>query len=371
MTHSKTMTVLAILRLNDWNAYHHLRGLSESDKIYQVWALRPQVPTRRLQTLAKVTYIEMSGNWILARLIEIYKKGVELAKRPEVKAIVSFNPVPYGFIALLVGWKTNKPVHIAFVGSDWYGHCSSWYGGVLNWIFKHANLITVMGNTIKQKLMGKGYSGEKICVLEKGTDLDQFRVLPADKRKFDCIFSGSSLEHVKRIDLLLEAIGLVRKKYPNVKLCILGDGPLRRQLENQVLVSGLQKNVTFMGRQEDPVPWFCDSRMVVIASDSEGFPSALMEGICAGAVPVSTCVGAIPDYIEDGKNGLLITPGQPNLLACAILRLLDDKNLYDRIQQNNMLLRQRFSYKNVGCHWTTWLEIMVKKNRVSNDTEKT
>ena len=124
----------------------------------------------------------------------------------------------------------------------------------------------------------------------------------------------------------------------------------RRQLED---------NVLFVGYQADPAPWFCDAKTVVISSEMEGYPFVLVEGLCAGTVPVSTAVGSIPDFIENGKTGFLVSKGDRAGLAKCIGRVLRDEQILQDISQRLLRRRDTFTYEKVSELWTSWFNTML------------
>lgn len=353
---SKSVEVIAIMRMGEANVYFHLKPIAMSPKVSLLRVIRPFPPIQR-GTIEKSIYYEVHGRTIFQRLWRIYRQAVRLGMHPEVKLFVSFFAFPYGLIALLAGLRTGKPVHIGFVGSDWYRYCRAWYGRLLDFFFRRAKLLTVTGTKMKQEMVARHYSPQNIFHLPHAIDVEEYVVTSPDKRKYDCIFVGH-LVPLKRVDLIISAINLVKKIHTHVSLCIVGDGPLRLTLEAQVLKMGLQHNIFFAGFQPRPAKWFSEARIVIIASDREGLPFALVEGMAAGAVPVCTDVGTIPNFIDNEKTGLLVPPGDTKALAASTIRLMEDKQLYSRMQSAVLAKREEFRFENVATMWSKWISMM-------------
>ncbi|MFC6592607.1 glycosyltransferase [Deinococcus lacus] len=134
----------------------------------------------------------------------------------------------------------------------------------------------------------------------------------------------------KDIPTLLRACALL----DGVTLRLIGAGPQREPLEQLVQELGLQNRVTFHGA----VAWGPDlfallrqHHVLVLPSLTEGLPLVLSEGMSQGLVAVGSRVGGIPDLIEDGRNGLLFTPGRAPELAAQLSRLRDDPALLSRL----------------------------------------
>ncbi|WP_338202885.1 glycosyltransferase [Candidatus Nephthysia bennettiae] len=131
--------------------------------------------------------------------------------------------------------------------------------------------------------------------------------------------------------VLVEAIRHVVQEYPTFKLVLMGEGPERTQLEARVAELGLTANVTMVGsiaHAPELLPIF---HLSVLASVQESFPNALVESMAAGVPVVATRVGGTPELVRDGTDGLLVAPADPKALADAMLALLSESALRDRM----------------------------------------
>jgi glycosyltransferase involved in cell wall biosynthesis len=354
----KRNEIVAVIKMMDAHVYHFLEPLSMASNVSMVHIVRPKPPGSVSET-AKSKYHEIKGKNRFLQLIPITLSAIRLGRRPEVKAFVSFFAFPYGLIALFAGWLTGKPVHIGFVGSDWYKYCRSWYGGMLNIFLRKSELITVTGEAMKQELIRNNYMPRKIYLLPHAVSSASFANTPPDQRAFDCIFVGNLIRR-KRVDLIIEAIDRIKKNHhEDIKLCIVGDGPLRSALEADVISRGLDKQVFFVGYQPELTSFFSNARINVMASDMEGLPFSIVEGVAAVAIPVSTNVGTIAEFIEHGKNGLLVPPGDAEALASAIFELITNKKSYHRMRESVLNLREEYRFEKVSGLWASWVEGLI------------
>jgi glycosyltransferase involved in cell wall biosynthesis len=151
---------------------------------------------------------------------------------------------------------------------------------------------------------------------------------------------------VKGHDCLITAARTVCEHELDVVFLLIGDGPERPRLEAQTRDAGLEKNVVFLGRRAD-VPELlacCDSS--ALPSQAEAFPNALLESMSAGLPVVATAVGGSKEVIENGQNGLLVPPGNPEALAAAILRLVRDPRLAMKLAVAGQYdMRKHFSFE--------------------------
>jgi len=151
---------------------------------------------------------------------------------------------------------------------------------------------------------------------------------------YDIIFVGR-LERVKGVDILLKAIQILKEKYyRSLRVAIVGDGNLMEDLKKLALQYGINEYIDFLGVRKDVLELMRESSIFVLPSKWEGFGLVLLEAISVGVPVVATKVGGIPEIIEDGKDGILVEPENPEGLANTILRLLDDNGLRSLISLN-------------------------------------
>ena len=127
---------------------------------------------------------------------------------------------------------------------------------------------------------------------------------------------------VKRVDLFIQAASIIHKDYPDVKFQVIGDGPLRKELENLAAQLGVNASIYFLGRRNDAQSLLEGMTIGVLCSDSEGFSNAIMEYMAAGLPVVATHVGGNPELVQHGKTGLLVPANDVTALAQAIKGLL-------------------------------------------------
>ncbi len=171
-----------------------------------------------------------------------------------------------------------------------------------------------------------------VFVIENGVDLDRFAgVAPVESTRDlgrpQRVGLVANLRPIKGVDLFLRAAARVAAAHPDVTFQVAGEGSERAALEQLIGELGLVRRVALEGRTADIPGFLAGLDVAVLCSHSEGTPNAVLEFMAAGRPIVATAVGAIPDLIEDGTHGLLVPPGDPNRLAEAVSRLLDDRAL--------------------------------------------
>jgi glycosyltransferase involved in cell wall biosynthesis len=117
-------------------------------------------------------------------------------------------------------------------------------------------------------------------------------------------------------------------------LAVVGDGPLRRQLESEASSRGLSSRVRFLGAALGQTNLHAPFDVSVLCSKDEGFPNAIVEAFAAARPVVATSVGGVPDIVEDGANGLLVPSGDAEALSNSLMRLRSDRALRERYGEN-------------------------------------
>ena len=139
------------------------------------------------------------------------------------------------------------------------------------------------------------------------------------------------LQAVKGHRVFLESARQVLAKRADARFWIVGDGELRADLEAAASSLGLRDAVEFLGYRNDADALMAASDVVVSCSSYEAFARCVTEALALARPVVATAVGGIPEIIRDGETGILVPPGDPQAMATAILRLLDDPGLAARL----------------------------------------
>jgi glycosyltransferase involved in cell wall biosynthesis len=170
---------------------------------------------------------------------------------------------------------------------------------------------------------------QKVVVLPLGVDLDAYRPRSSPRRDHGEPFrllSVGRLSAPKGYPILIEAVALLRGRGRNVRLTLVGEGPLRTTLERQIAVRGLGDLIHLAGAcNHDRVVSFYDSSdAFVLSSFLEGIPVVLMEAMAMELPCVATWITGIPEIIETEVEGLLVPPASAGAIADAVARLMED-----------------------------------------------
>lgn len=198
------------------------------------------------------------------------------------------------------------------------------------------NKIVVVAECLKNNLIKcEKFKEKKISVIHNGIDADIYNV------KTDCkeirtkigidetanvVGMVARFDPIKNHKCLIKAMKQVVSELPKTVLLIVGDGPIRSELEMLVSDLMLGKNVKFLGMRTDIPDLLSAMDVFVLCSKSEGLSVTLLEAMAAGKAVVATSVGGNSELIEHGINGMLVPPNDENSLSEAILACLKDKS---------------------------------------------
>jgi len=163
-------------------------------------------------------------------------------------------------------------------------------------------------------------------------DLEPFIAEPAAPfpERSAALFVGV-LERYKAVDVLADAWRMASPRVPDARLHLVGRGALRQVPEGLVDELPEQTRWTEVLPTPEVARALDESTVLVLPSRSEGLGRVVVEAFCRGRGVVASSVGGIPDLVTDGETGLLVPPGDAHALADALVRVLSDRALAERL----------------------------------------
>jgi len=192
------------------------------------------------------------------------------------------------------------------------------------------DLVVTMGSRAKAFFRERGIVGA-IQVIPGGIDAERFGS-NGGPPLWDVVFVGR-LAPIKQVDLLLRALVLVKREIPGVRAMIVGDGPLRQELETLAATLELGDAVEFAGQRADVSSILEKSRVFVLTSKTEGLSLALMEAMMTGLPAVVSDVGDLRDLVRNDENGFLVDVQTPGRFAERIVAILKDEGMWGRFSK--------------------------------------
>jgi len=222
-------------------------------------------------------------------------------------------------------------------------------------------IITLTQRGKEEHLRYRIANENKFVPIYSGIDLKKYADFKIDKIQArqnlhipsDIAFIGTvtRLDPIKGNKYFINALVQVFKVFPELKVAIVGEGSEKEELRRYVKQSGLSEKITFMGLCEDIRGILSALDIMVIPSLNEGMGRSLLEAQALGIPVIATNVGGIPEVVKDGMTGILVPPRDSPALARAIIKLLKDRSLREKMgEEARKWVDQRFS-----------AETMVKK----------
>jgi colanic acid/amylovoran biosynthesis glycosyltransferase len=303
------------------------------------------LPHERIMVMRK-------GHGVFTRLTEVPFKTLGCAPR-FVRRLRKLRPVlihahfgPLGLRALPLARALHVPLIVTFQGYDAtvYDEHATKSRHYSYRVFlrrrkvldKGATLFIAVSRFIRDEMIRQGFSADKITVHYVGVDIDLFCPDPEIKREPVVLFVGRLAEK-KGCEYLIRAMAKVQRTFPNTKLIIIGNGPLRVELER--LAAQTLQRYQFLGFQTPEVVrhWMNRARVFGAPSirarsgDAEGYPNAFAEAQAMGLPVASFDADGVREAVSHGTTGLLAPERDAEGLAQNLQTLLSDEQLASRM----------------------------------------
>ena len=196
-------------------------------------------------------------------------------------------------------------------------------------------------------------------------EMQQFHEL---KHKYNLLFVGR-LEKMKGVEFLIQAILSIIKVFPQTTLTIVGDGRYKADLFNLTQTLQLEKYIQFKGwiEHKELATYYEKASIVVIPSVvPENFPTVCNEAMSAGRSVIGTNVGGIPEIIDDGVNGYLVEPENPDQIAEKVIKLFSEENLLKVFGVNARKQAEEFCIEKYGDELEEIYGDIMKKYALQN-----
>lgn len=190
------------------------------------------------------------------------------------------------------------------------------------------DLVVVRGRSA-ERFVAERTGARQIAVIPGSVDLSRVPAGQPD-RHYDLVFVGR-LAPTKQPLQFVEVVAAVRHVHPDVRACIVGDGPSMDAVRTRIVELGLGEAIEIVGAVDNALPWLRDARIFMLTSRSEGLSIAMVEAMICGAVPVVAAVGDLGDVVTDNETGFLIEPGNIAMYADRAAAILEDPSDWRRL----------------------------------------
>ncbi len=283
----------------------------------------------------------LKPKFLATAVLGVYRSAQQLArlvKEREISCIHS-NSTSAHFVGGRVAKTTGKPAiwHVRDVASIPVG------GKMLG---RSATRIVAISHAVRDSLIRQGLPDDRMRVVHNGVDLCRFNpeadgshIRQEHRVPTDGFVFGMLAQMVpwKRHDLFLSAAGEISTRYPQTRFWVVGDDLFGDHpdyvaaLHRQVCSRGLANQVSFFGYRSEIPNIIAGMAAVVVPSDCEPFGRVVIEAMAMGKPVIATRAGGPMEIIEDGKDGILISPGAVGELSAAMDELVSEPQLGSRL----------------------------------------
>lgn len=230
-------------------------------------------------------------------------------------------PIFMSLHAALDHERSNRSHRLAFA-----------YGPMYRFVEKHARGILPVSEGVKLSYSPLAKNHDPVHVVNNPVFSMSLREMAegtinhpwfSEKRSFLTALTVGRLAPEKEQHIQIEAISLLRAEGLDIRLVLLGDGPLRKELQDLVDRKGLGDSIQFLGRRDNPFPYMKRCDVFCLSSRYEGLPGVLVQAMALGCRIVSTdCVAGPREVLRNGQFGELVPVGDARALAGATKRVL-------------------------------------------------
>lgn len=264
----------------------------------------------------------------------VRERGIELVApqsvRSSIVAFVALRLLPFGYRVA----STARRLPIVTTIHNIHNPKHFGYAGYILRVC--ADYVIFESHYERDRLLTGGLPAERSCVIHSGIDTDRF--VPCERDPALAARYGLDLHRDKVFGIvarlseekghcyLIDAFARVREAIPNARLLIIGDGPLRQDIEAQIQRLGLTDCVVLTGMQRNIPAYLAVLDVFVLASTRESFPLAAREAMAAGKAVIAPRIGGCPEVVDEGVTGYLFESRDVGQLADCMTRLVMERH---------------------------------------------
>lgn len=307
-----------------------------------------------------------AGKWDLCVLPRL----VSLMRRRQIDAVVTVGAGDKMFWGRLAAKIAGVPVVCSAL------HSTGWPDGVgrLNRTLTPITdgFIAVADHHGVHLVDHERFPADRVHVIRNGIDCDRF--VPSDSARIklrqelslesDTRLVGivAALRPEKNHGMFIDVAAAIVQADPKSHFVIVGDGPRRAAIEQQITALGLQDHVHLLGTRHDTPEIVAALDAFLLCSHNEASPVSILESLACGVPVISTRVGSVAETVRDGETGYLVSPGDAAEMTQRLRQLLNDHRLAERLGQTGRdLVRQTGSLDSMVAGYTDLIETIYRQ----------
>ena len=307
------------------------RLISLAEKVGTITVL---VPTGRdaAQAISPHLFVYAVGGSKLIQLLKIGRLSRLLSKNGQKPDVVTVQDIYFlGFIACKLSRALGAPLEVQVHGLEKFSGIRKLVAG---FVLQRAHRVRIVSKRLRDFLTSNfQLPTSKLYILPVYTHIEPAE--KAYKRKtvpvpFTFLTVGR-LVPVKNIGMQIRAIAELSKRMPNIRLRVVGEGPLLEQLKLEARSSKLEDKILFEGYQKDLGRYYQEADAFLLTSDSEGWGRVVLEAASYSLPIIMTDVGLAREVIKNNESGFIIRVGDEHELLLAMKEFVDKPELRERL----------------------------------------
>ena len=340
--------------------YHLIKGL-EDRAIANTLVAQPNSALAVRAKKEGITVVEvfMRGEWDIVAVLKL--KRILKRIKPDVLHLHTSHAHTLGLLAGKLA-KVEKIISTRRMDFPISGYFSRLK-------YNKVDKIVAISEIVKKILIKGGIKKERVSLIYDAVNCSTVTRKGALRKELDVVGPNSlllgtvaALVKRKGHKYLFEAMVKVKKQFPQLKLLVVGEGPLEQKLRKLAEKLGLENEIIFLGFRKDIPEVLSTLDIFLLVSTKEGLGVSLLEAGSYGLPIVATNVGGIPEIVKDGVTGLLVPPKDSQTLAEKIIYLLTHRNEAQKMGENaKAWVEKNFSVDKIVNSYVSLYESLIEQ----------
>ncbi|MEK4485395.1 N-acetyl-alpha-D-glucosaminyl L-malate synthase BshA [Psychrobacillus sp. FSL H8-0484] len=352
-------------------------GKMLAERGHEIHFITSSVPFRLNKMYPTITYHQVEvNNYSVFQYapydIALANKMAEVIVDEQLDVLHVHYAIPHAVCAILARDMANSNIGIVTTlhGTDItvLGYDSS-LSGAIRYGIEKSDIVTAVSNSLVNQTMELISPHKEIETVYNFVDEREYRkkdpgnlkelfgIRPEEK----VVIHVSNFRKVKHVPDVVKSFELIRQEVP-AKLLLVGDGPEKHPVMEYVKGTSMEKDVLFLGKQENLSELYAISDLMLLLSEKESFGLVLLEAMACEVPCIGTNVGGIPEVITHGENGYLVELGDIGKVAEYGIKILQDPSLHKRLRENSLeITQERFSSSKIVEQYEAMYERVARK----------
>ncbi len=352
-------------------------GKMLADRGHEIHFITSSMPFRLNKIYPTITYhqVEVNSYSVFQYApydIALANKMAEVIVEEGLDVLHVHYAIPHAVCAILAKDMANSDIGIVTTlhGTDItvLGYDSS-LSGAIRYGIEKSDIVTAVSNSLASQTMELIAPKKEIETVynfvdeaeyykkDAGNLKELFGIAPHEK----VIIHVSNFRKVKNVPDVIKSFKLIRKEFP-AKLLLVGDGPEKYPVMEMVKGSSIEKDVLFLGKQENVSELYSISDLMLLLSEKESFGLVLLEAMACQVPGIGTNVGGIPEVITHGENGYLVEIGDVEKVAEYAISILKDPQILEKFRESAFdIVNRQFKSSEIVDQYEAMYERVAKK----------